>query len=133
MIKQAIAHQQNMHGYNADELKNWSPQTDKNAKYFRSRVPLAKRIPSFSATQASPKLSAQPQVMNLSADYDKETTGFKYGDSFCRNHSNFGNIPIFMARGRGYLLKVLLLLNLYMASLIYPIQPIPMQPIEMGY
>ncbi|MBO0600586.1 hypothetical protein I2483_02825 [Sporosarcina sp. E16_3] len=89
MIKQAISHQPNLHGYNANELKNWTPQTDKHAKYFRSRVPLAKRIPSFSATQANPKLSAEPQVINLSADYDKETTSFKYSDSFCRNLLKF--------------------------------------------
>lgn len=78
-----------MHGYNADNIKNWSPETDKHAKYLRSRVPLAERIPSFSATQANPKLSAEPQVMNLSADYDKENTSFKYNDTYCCNLLRF--------------------------------------------
>lgn len=65
-------HQPYMHGYNVDQIKSWSPETDRFAKYFRSRVPLAERIPAFAPTQANPALSAEPQVMNLSADYDKE-------------------------------------------------------------
>ncbi|WP_318615649.1 endo-beta-N-acetylglucosaminidase [Sporosarcina sp. YIM B06819] len=89
MNRPAKAHQPTMYGYNANELKNWSPSTDKYAKYCRSRVPLANRIPAFAATQANPTLSAEPQVMNLSADYDKDSTGFKYSDSFCRNLLKF--------------------------------------------
>lgn len=46
-----------LHGYNAKELKNWSPETDPYAKYFRSRVPLAKRIEPFQPTQAHPQLT----------------------------------------------------------------------------
>ena len=89
MNRQAKTHQPTMYGYNVNELKNWSPSNDKYAKYCRSRVPLAKRIPTFAATQANPTLSAEPQVMNLSADYDKDSTGFKYGDTFCRNLLKF--------------------------------------------
>lgn len=85
IAKQEKAHQPFMHGYNASAIKNWSPETDKYAKYFRSRVPLAERIPPFAATQANPKLNAEPQVMNLSADYDKTDTMFKYNDMFCCN------------------------------------------------
>ncbi|MEK3888292.1 endo-beta-N-acetylglucosaminidase [Bacillus sp. FSL K6-3431] len=89
MTKQDKAHQPFMHGYNANDMKNWSPETDKYAKYFRSRVPLAERIPPFSATQANPNLNAGPQVMNLSADYDKKDTVFKYNDTFCCNLLKF--------------------------------------------
>ena len=46
------------------DLKN-----DPGAKYFRSRVPVAKRIPAFSSTQAHPLLSDKPQLSNLMADF----------------------------------------------------------------
>lgn len=81
-------HQPYMHGYNINEVLNWSPTTDPYAKYFRSREPVADRIPSFSATQANPNLTPLAQVMNLSRDYDKDTyefEGFPYNDAFCRN------------------------------------------------
>ena len=61
-----------MYGYNAKEIKNWSPETDPYAEYFRSRVPLEKRIEPFSPTQAIPKLTNKAKVLSLSADYDKE-------------------------------------------------------------
>lgn len=85
------AHQPYMYGYNASQVKSWSPETDRFAKYFRSRVPIAERIPAFAATQANPALSAEPQVMNLSADYDKEEffDSFRYNDAFSRNVLNF--------------------------------------------
>lgn len=84
-------HQPYMHGYNVDQIKSWSPETDRFAKYFRSRVPLAERIPAFAPTQANPALSTEPQVMNLSADYDKEAffEAYRYNDSFSRNLLNF--------------------------------------------
>ncbi|HCA88656.1 MAG TPA: hypothetical protein DEQ61_26265 [Streptomyces sp.] len=50
-------HQPYMHGYDAESLKNWSPRSDRWAKYFRSRVPLATRIAPFAATQADPGLA----------------------------------------------------------------------------
>ncbi len=87
--KRQRSHLPSMHGYNANDIKNWNPETDENAKYFRSRVPLAERIPTFSPTQANPRLSAEPQVMNLSADYDKENEGFKYNERFCCNVLKF--------------------------------------------
>lgn len=84
-------HQPYMHGYNVDQIKSWSPETDRFAKYFRSRVPLAERIPAFAPAQANPALSAEPQVMNLSADYDKEAFfgAYRYNDAFSRNLLNF--------------------------------------------
>ncbi|OPA79409.1 hypothetical protein BVG16_10035 [Paenibacillus selenitireducens] len=84
-------HQPYLHGYNVNQLKGWSPETDRFAKFFRSRIPLAERIPAFAATQANPALSAEPQVMNLSADYDKEAffEAYRYNDSFSRNLLNF--------------------------------------------
>lgn len=78
-----------LHGYNVNDIKNWSAESDPFAKYNRSRVPLAKRIPFFAPTQVNPKLSPLPQVMNLSADYDKSAISFKYGKSFAKNLLKF--------------------------------------------
>lgn len=89
MNKQYKMHQPFMLGYNAKDLKSWSPETDKYAKYLRSRVPLANRIPSFPKTQANPSLSTAPQVMNLSADYNKEKVGVRYSNMFCSNLLKF--------------------------------------------
>ncbi|WP_194926361.1 endo-beta-N-acetylglucosaminidase [Catenulispora pinisilvae] len=58
-----------MHGYLAKDLASWSASSDPYAKYFRSRVPLAPRIPAFAATQANPALAFGPQVIDLSDDY----------------------------------------------------------------
>ncbi|UVI30183.1 endo-beta-N-acetylglucosaminidase [Paenibacillus spongiae] len=87
--KPAGAHQPSMHGYDANAVIHWSPDTDPHAKYFRSRVPLAKRIPAFAPTQAKPGLSPDPQLMNLSADYDKANEGYKYSDTFTCNLLKF--------------------------------------------
>lgn len=58
-----------MHGYLSRDLATWSPATDPYARYSRSRVPLAPRIPVFVATQAKPALAHGPQVLDLSDDY----------------------------------------------------------------
>lgn len=84
------AHQPSMHGYNAAQIKNWSPATDPLARYFRSRVPLAPRIAPFAATQANPALATGPQLMNLSYDYDNSFfTAFKYNDVYARRILRF--------------------------------------------
>ncbi|MEV4511504.1 hypothetical protein AB0K00_21325 [Dactylosporangium sp. NPDC049525] len=57
----------------ADAIKallGYDPATDPDARYFRSRVPVAARIAPFAATQAQPDLSARPQVTNLSQYYE---------------------------------------------------------------
>ncbi|MFI8997484.1 hypothetical protein [Streptomyces sp. NPDC053542] len=83
-------HQPFMHGYDAAALKSWSPETDRWARYFRSRVPLAARIPAFAATQADPHLATGPKLMNLSYDYDNSFfTAYKYGDVFARRLLRF--------------------------------------------
>lgn len=83
-------HQPYMHGYNATTIKNWSSDTDANARYLRSRVPLAKRITPLQATQAQPKLMTGPKVIDLSFDYDKSFfTAYKYNDDFSRRQNRF--------------------------------------------
>lgn len=80
-----------MHGYKAEELKNWCPEADPYAKYFRSHIPLAKRIDPFQPTQAHPVLTNQAKLLSLSADYDKEEFfgAYRYSDSFSRNILRF--------------------------------------------
>lgn len=89
MTKQFKKHQPIMYGYNANGVKNFNPDTDHTAKYFRSRVPLAEYIPTFKPTQANPNLSDKAQVMNLSADYDKEKTAVRYNNQYCANLLKF--------------------------------------------
>lgn len=88
-MSHAKSNQPFMLGYNASGIKSWSPETDPHAKYFRSRVPLAERIPAFAATQANPALSVEPQVMNLSADYDKENVSLRYDNDYTGNLLTF--------------------------------------------
>jgi endo-beta-N-acetylglucosaminidase D len=68
-------------------LLAYDPNTDPDAKYFRSRVPLAARIPAFAATQAQPKLSAAPQITNLSQYYESMT---QTGNSSLYQYSRYG-------------------------------------------
>lgn len=89
MKKEYKSNQPFIWGYNAKGLKNWSPETDRHAQYLRSRVPINHRIPDFKETQANPSLSTAPQVMNLSADYDKEKTAVRYSDMFSSNLLKF--------------------------------------------
>lgn len=74
-----------MHGYDAPAIKAWSPDTDPYAKYFRSRVPLARRVPTFRPTQANPDLDDRPRLMALANDYmeaENYVLAHKYGYSF---------------------------------------------------
>lgn len=104
-MNQYKPHQPLMLGYNASAIKNWCPNSDPHAKYFRSRVPLAKRIPSFSKTQANPNLCTKPEVMNLSADYDKEKTGVRYDDTYCANLLTFWQYTDYYAAWHGLPVK----------------------------
>ncbi|TGB13571.1 hypothetical protein [Streptomyces sp. MZ04] len=95
-------HQPFMHGYDAEALKNWSPQSDRWARYFRSRVPLAPRIAPFPATQARPELPTGAQVMNLCNDYDGAfLTARKYDDSFARRLLRFWQYTDFYGSWHG--------------------------------
>ncbi|MEV0116701.1 hypothetical protein AB0H77_26230 [Streptomyces sp. NPDC050844] len=95
-------HQPFMHGYDAEALKNWSPRSDRWARHFRSRVPLAPRIAPFPATQARPELPTGAQVMNLCNDYDGAFfTARKYGDSFARRLLRFWQYTDFYGSWHG--------------------------------
>lgn len=73
-------------------LLAWTPDSG-DSKYFRSRVPLASRIPAFAATQAHPKLSTQPQLGTL--------TDYYIGTDFegIRQRVRYGNtsVPVYVS------------------------------------
>ncbi len=74
-----------LHGYDAPAVKAWTPETDPFARYFRSRVPLAKRIRTFAPTQANPSLTPSPQLLSLSNNYvepNNKVVMHPYGYSF---------------------------------------------------
>ncbi|MBA2809645.1 hypothetical protein E0500_020150 [Streptomyces sp. KM273126] len=71
-----------MHGYSGPQIKAWNPDTDRNARYLRSRVPLARRIAPFEPTQARRGLDPRPRLAVLANDYLQpgwETEGYPYG------------------------------------------------------
>jgi endo-beta-N-acetylglucosaminidase D len=59
----------------------YDPTADPNAKYFRSKVPIAPRIAPLTNTQAKPKLSPRPQVSNFSNFYNAIDNQPSYGNS----------------------------------------------------
>ncbi|MNS19428.1 Glycosyl hydrolase family 85 [compost metagenome] len=63
------ANQPYQHGYTSSNIIDWTPESDVYGDMLRARVPLQKRIGSFSATQAYPKLSPKTQNFTLSGDY----------------------------------------------------------------
>lgn len=74
-----------MHGYDGPGILSWTPASDPYAKFFRSRVPLARRISAFAATQANPALDQRPRLMSLANDYmenENAVLAHKYGYSF---------------------------------------------------
>jgi endo-beta-N-acetylglucosaminidase D len=61
--------QPTQHGYTANDIIEWNPETDKFAEMLRAKVPLQERNEAFTATQANPALSPEPQMFNLAGDY----------------------------------------------------------------
>ncbi|MEV5610606.1 hypothetical protein [Streptomyces sp. NPDC052225] len=91
-----------LHGYDAAALRNWSPETDRWARHFRSRVPLASRISPFPATQARPHLPYGPQVLNLCNDYDGEFwTAHRRDAVFARRLLRFWQYSDFLGSWHG--------------------------------
>lgn len=85
------------HGFNADQMLNWSPETDTTAKYFRSSIPLEQRNAPYTATQAQPKLMNGASLLTLSGDYGDPGFGTEKGipdftrtvDAYSRNVFQF--------------------------------------------
>ncbi|MDF0479894.1 hypothetical protein OL233_06270 [Vagococcus sp. PNs007] len=85
------------HGFSAQQLLNWSPETDKTAKYFRSETPLAARNKTYRETQAQPAIAHQAEVITLSGDYGDPGADLLKGipdvtrtvDAFARHNFQF--------------------------------------------
>lgn len=50
--------------WHPDDIKNWSPETDKDAKFNRSRVPLAKRFKEPTLMKANQNQYYEGQICN---------------------------------------------------------------------
>lgn len=50
--------------WHPDDIKNWSPETDKDAKFNRSRVPLAKRFKEPTLMKANKNQYYEGQISN---------------------------------------------------------------------
>ena len=55
--------------WHPNDIRNWSPTNDPNAKFNRSRVPLAKRFREPMAMKANPNQYYEGQVCNASILY----------------------------------------------------------------
>lgn len=78
------------HGYNREDILNWSPDTDEYAEFMRSRVPLQERNEAFTATQANPLLDQDVQSLALTGDYGiGYFESYQYNDDFSQYLFNF--------------------------------------------
>jgi len=55
--------------WHPDDIKNWSPETDKDAKFNRSRVPLAKRFKEPTLMKANPNQFYEGQICDATILY----------------------------------------------------------------
>ena len=79
-----------LHGYNKEDILNWSPETDEYAEFMRSRVPLQERNEAFSATQANPLLDQDVQSLTLAGDYGIGFfNSYQYNEQFAQYLFNF--------------------------------------------
>ena len=78
------------HGHRAQDILNWSPETDEYSDFMKADVPLQKRNEAFSATQANPKLSQEVESLALAGDYGNEFFNpTNYNDKFAQYLFNF--------------------------------------------
>ncbi|EOH8748510.1 hypothetical protein ACMDXZ_000915 [Enterococcus faecalis] len=97
------------HGFNAEQMLNWSPETDTTAKYFRSSTPLEKRNAPYTATQAQPQLKNEAALLTLSGDYGDPGYGVEKGipdftrtvDAYARNVFQFWQYVDYYASWNG--------------------------------
>ncbi|AKU16470.1 endo-beta-N-acetylglucosaminidase [Luteipulveratus mongoliensis] len=95
-------------GYISGDLLAFDPKTDPSARYFRGRVPLAPRIPTFRPTQAHPDLDPGTQLLTLDGDYRGSSADLRaraYGDeSFVYTHRYWSYLD-YWASWHGQILK----------------------------
>lgn len=82
--------QPSSHGYNKQNILDWTPKTDADNEFMRAKVPLQKRNKAFTATQANPKLDQEVKSLILSEDYGNSFfDSYQYNDQFAQNTLNF--------------------------------------------
>ncbi len=82
--------QPKVYGYRAVTMLNWSPQTDPDAAYLRSKVPLQARISHDSSSQVNPNLNGKSEILLMQADYGNSFfNNSTLNDTFAENTLNF--------------------------------------------
>ncbi|SHJ85579.1 Endo-beta-N-acetylglucosaminidase D [Clostridium cavendishii DSM 21758] len=77
-------------GYRVWDIRDWSPETDVDAQFLRSQIPLQKRNEAFKPTQANPNLNSDAQVMLMQGDYGNAfVDGMMYNNTFGYHTLNF--------------------------------------------
>ena len=70
LLTHSVKAQQPYNGcWHPNDIRNWSPTNDPNAKFNRSRVPLAKRFREPMAMKANPNQYYEGQICNASILY----------------------------------------------------------------
>ncbi len=78
------------HGYRAEDLLDWSPETDPWGDMLRAEVPLQDRNAALAATQANPDLSPETQWFTLAGDYGNAFfDSYPYTNEFSQYLFNF--------------------------------------------
>ena len=78
------------HGYRAEDLLSWSPETDPYAELLRAQIPLQERNEAFADTQANPALSSQTENFTLAGDYGNAFfDSYPYTNEFSQHVFNF--------------------------------------------
>ena len=78
------------HGYRAEDLLDWSPETDPWGDMLRAEVPLQDRNAALAATQANPELSPETQWFTLAGDYGNAFfDSYPYTNEFSQYLFNF--------------------------------------------
>ncbi len=78
------------HGYRAEDLLDWTPETDPYGDLMRARVPLQKRNAPLAATQANPNLNSETEYFTLTGDYGNAFfDAYPYTNEFSQYLFNF--------------------------------------------
>ena len=94
--------QPSMHGHRAQDLLDWSPETDQYAEFMRAQVPQQDRIAPFAQTQANPLLVEDVKSLQLTSDYGNGFfNAYQYNDQFSDYCFNFWQYVDYTASWHG--------------------------------
>ena len=90
------------HGYRAEDMLDWSPETDPFAELLRAQVPLQDRNEVFTATQAHPDLNTEVEYFTLTGDYGNAFfDSYPYTNEFSQHLFNFWQYTDYYASWHG--------------------------------